>query len=624
MRFKSRTSLEARLCVLTVGTLFVLLLGLGHFAIREQTQSLVREKQRGFESIARALALSAEPIIQDDSGFVSEMLSQRLKNSNWDLRYVIIADESGQVIYARSTRAQPEKEALFGQAPWRVVRSLAGYEGVDSSQLYKVTVPVKLSDDRWGTISTGFSMARVQALVDESQSRVMLIFAIALFVGIVCSIVFARSVTNLLKSIIRGAHAVADGNLSYRVPMTRVADELSHLVEAFNYMIDTISNTHHHLVEKINTDTLTGLYNHKHFHERLETEFSRTLRHSHQLSLLFIDIDRFRDFNLQHGHDAGDAALAELGDIIRQTVRDIDICARYGGEQFAIALPESDQRAAIATAERIHQTVQEHIFPVDAGSGCLTVSIGVATAPAHAADIDGLLVAVDVAIHRAKAEGGDKVIGYRPDAPSYPAVDPCNLYTILHTGETDSVASIASSIDTKHGFPEGHSKAVAELAASIALKMNLPDSDISATYLAGLLRDIGQIAVPDEILLKGKALTSKERRTISLHPKLGHSILEKSQHLKMVLPGVLHHHERYDGTGYPDGLAGADIPRIGRILAVADAYQSMIAGRPHRKKSTPEEAAAEITRLSATQFDPEVVQAFKTVLTGLEKKQEAA
>jgi len=607
MKLGSRTSFEARICVLMVGTLFLVLLGVGQFAIREQTTSIVRERQESFDAIARALALSTEPLVAEGDRRVADLFSEKLRNQSWDLRYVVISDDKGRAVYARSAGKQAAEGRFLGEQHWRAVRNVLGYTGVDASKLYKVTIPAQIGGGKWGTFTAGFSMARTRALVDETQSRILLSFAIAMMVGIACAIAFAKSVASLLRAIIRGVRAVAAGNLSYRVPQTRIADELTHLAEAFNYMIDALSNTQEHLLMSCNTDLLTGLYNHRHFHEVFEVEFSRTLRHSRRLSLLMIDIDRFGDYNQRFGHAAGDAVLKELAAIVKTTLRETDVCARYAGDVIVAMLPETDSKEAMIAAERLREAVSSHTF--EQGQP-FTISIGVATAPDSAAESKALLAAADAALRQAKVRGRSSIAQYEADGKGQQSLDPHRLYGMIHAGDVNDLEALAQDIDERHNLPRGHSRAVAELAAEIARRMNLAEDQVKATWLAGLLRDIGQIAVPDEILRKKQPLTDEERAIIASHPRLGQCILEKARRLQPVLPGILHHHERYDGGGYPDGLAGEDIPLMARILAVADSYRSMLISRPHRDEMTISEARDEISRGSGTQFDPAVVEAF--------------
>lgn len=607
-----------------LGILFTLLMGVGHFAIKEQTELMMNERHRSLEAVTRALALSAEPLITDTNNLTSSQLSQRIKNTDWDLRYLVIADESGQTLYAESSNMPPEEQPLSGEVSWRAIRTLLGYEGTDATSLYKATAAVRLSDDRWGTLTAGYSTARTGSLVNETHSRLMLVFALAMIVGVVCCIAFARSVTTPLRSVIRGAQAVSDGNLAYRVRPSRSIDEIAHLIEAFNLMINKISDTHQRLVEQVNTDSLTGLYSHRHFQERLKVEISRALRYNHPLSLLLINPDRFKAYNEEHGHAAGDAMLAEIGALLSRTFRDTDICVRYSGVEFAVLLPESDQEAARLAAERVRKLIEDISFDLGGASLSPTVSIGTASINQHTSDARGLEIAAGIALHRAKAEGGNKAVSYQSDSPAYPVVDPHQLYSLLNTGDMSNVEALADAIDCKHLFPAGHSRVVADLAVSISQKLGRPETETAATFLAGMLRDIGQIAIPDVILTKDGPLTDEERKIIATHPLLGQSILEKSKYLQSVLPGVVHHHERYDGSGYPMGLAAHDIPMMARVLSVADAYRAMVTARPHRGSMTPEEARKEIARCSKSQFDPAVVKAFLEIFAETEEQKEAA
>jgi diguanylate cyclase (GGDEF)-like protein/putative nucleotidyltransferase with HDIG domain len=348
------------------------------------------------------------------------------------------------------------------------------------------------------------------------------------------------------------------------------------------------------------TDPLTGLGNHRHFHERLERE----LQHAHErnlpLTLCFIDVDDFKRINDRFGHPAGDRVLSQLAARLRQTGE----AFRLGGDEFALLLPGYGESAALTAAssvvERISAMDLEQVGPV-------TVSAGVAISPQHAAERDELIRLADSALYWAKEYGKNRVRAYRPDV-----IELAELKRLAsgpdRAARFRAAASLARAVDARDVYTGSHSQRVAELAARTARRLGLPDEEVELTRLAGSLHDLGKLAIPEEILRKPGPLTEPERIVLERHPQIGFRMLE-SLGVDPVADWVLHHHERWDGSGYPDGLSGEQIPLGARIIFVADAYDAMISERVYRRRVSPEEAIAELGRCAGTQFDPDVVAA---------------
>jgi diguanylate cyclase (GGDEF)-like protein/putative nucleotidyltransferase with HDIG domain len=353
------------------------------------------------------------------------------------------------------------------------------------------------------------------------------------------------------------------------------------------------------------TDPLTGLGNHRHFHERLERE----LRHAHErrlpLTLCLVDVDDFKRINDRFGHPAGDRVLERIATRLRQTGE----AFRLGGDEFALLLPGYDEHAALTAAasvvERISALQLDQI-------GCVTVSAGVATSPAHAGERDELIRLADSALYWAKEYGKNRVRGYRPDV-----IELAELKRLAsgpdRAARFRAAASLARAVDARDAYTGSHSQRVAELAARTARRLGLPDEDVELTRLAASLHDLGKLAIPEEILRKPGPLTEPERMVLERHPQIGFRMLE-SLGVDPVADWVLHHHERWDGTGYPDRLPGARIPLGARIIFVADAYDAMTSERVYRRRVASEQAIAELQRCAGSQFDPDVVDAFAAEL----------
>ena len=349
------------------------------------------------------------------------------------------------------------------------------------------------------------------------------------------------------------------------------------------------------------TDPLTGLGNHRHFHERLERE----LRHAHEkrlpLTLCLVDVDDFKRINDRFGHPAGDRVLSQVASRLRQTGE----AFRLGGDEFALLLPGYDENAALTAAtsvvDRISTLELDQLGPV-------TVSAGVATSPVHADDRDELIRLADSALYWAKEYGKNRVRAYRPDV-----IELAELKRLAsgpdRAARFRAAASLARAVDARDVYTGSHSQRVADLAARTARRLGLPDEEVELTRLAASLHDLGKLAIPEEILRKPGPLTGPERMVLERHPQIGFRMLE-SLGVDPVAAWVLHHHERWDGSGYPDGLPGESIPLGARIIFVADAYDAMTSERVYRRRVTPNEAIAELQRCAGSQFDPEIVDAF--------------
>jgi diguanylate cyclase (GGDEF)-like protein/putative nucleotidyltransferase with HDIG domain len=353
------------------------------------------------------------------------------------------------------------------------------------------------------------------------------------------------------------------------------------------------------------TDPLTGLGNHRHFHERLEKELRNAQEKRLPLTLCLIDVDDFKRVNDRFGHPAGDRVLSRVASRLRQTGE----AFRLGGDEFALLLPGYDENSALTAAasivERIAALQLDQI-------GSVTVSVGVAASPAHAADRDELIRLADSALYWAKEYGKNRVRAYRPDV-----IELAELKRLAsgpdRAARFRAAASLARAVDARDVYTGSHSQRVADLAARTARRLGLPDEDVELTRLAASLHDLGKLAIPEEILRKPGPLTEPERMVLERHPQIGFRMLE-SLGVDPVAEWVLHHHERWDGSGYPDGLPGDRIPLGARIIFVADAFDAMTSERVYRRRVLPEQAVAELRRCAGTQFDPEIVDAFAAEL----------
>jgi diguanylate cyclase (GGDEF)-like protein/putative nucleotidyltransferase with HDIG domain len=360
------------------------------------------------------------------------------------------------------------------------------------------------------------------------------------------------------------------------------------------------------------TDGLTRLYNHRYMHECLDKEIARNTRFGATFALIMIDIDFFKTYNDTYGHLAGDDVLASIARCIQSSIRNIDQAFRYGGEEFAVMLPETSTQGAYVVAERIREKIQERTFK---GRASVTASLGVASWPTDGMTKEELLASADKALYTAKETGRNRTCGPYDSRSQV-------LMEVESDSETQRIAigmifALAATVDAKDHYTYGHSRKVSQYAVAMAQAMNLPPEKIAVIRTAGLLHDIGKIGIPDSILNKDGALDDQEWQQIKAHPTMGVEILRYVVELANALPIILNHHEHYDGSGYPSGTKGQDIPFEARLLSVADAYDAMTSLRPYHNQRSTQEAIEELKRCAGTTFDPELVEIFCKTLQSM-------
>lgn len=360
--------------------------------------------------------------------------------------------------------------------------------------------------------------------------------------------------------------------------------------------------------QRANTDELTGLFNHRYFHTRVEEEIARCSRFGDIFSLIIMDMDLFKHYNDVHGHLAGDEVLAQFGKVISQSSRTVDICFRYGGDEFAVILPGTPLEGATKVAERIREGLEAR---TDMKGVLQTASFGIASWPTDGVMREEIIRAADAALYYAKQTGGNRVcwaceVALADVLQTDIAGALQNRNVILNT-----IYALAATVDAKDHHTYGHSKKVAGYAADIAGALGYDKEGIERIRAGALLHDIGKIGISDAVLTKREELSADDWELIRAHPGLGVSIIKNIDNLSNCLAAVQYHHERYDGAGYPSGLKGQNIPLDARILAVADCYDAMTSYRPYRSyKAATEQALEELRRGAGTQFDPEIVEVF--------------
>jgi diguanylate cyclase (GGDEF)-like protein/putative nucleotidyltransferase with HDIG domain len=352
------------------------------------------------------------------------------------------------------------------------------------------------------------------------------------------------------------------------------------------------------------TDPLTGLGNHRSFHERLQRELALADQQGQTLALCLVDLDDFKAINDHYGHPTGDLVLGQVASRLRQGGESF----RLGGDEFAVLLPRHDERQAAAVARSIVERIAGlHVE----GVGPVTVSAGVASYPVQGAGRDELIRLADSALYWAKEEGKNRARTYETES-----LLRANLEQLAESPDRAAryraAASLAKAVDARDAYTGSHSERVGDFAARIARRLGEDEAAVELIRLGGSLHDLGKLAIPEEVLRKPGTLTDGERLVLERHVQIGYQMLE-SLGVDPVAEWVLHHHERWDGAGYPDRLAGEQIPLGARIIFVADAYDAMTSGDKRgyaRAALSPSDAIAELIRCSGTQFDPAIVEAF--------------
>ena len=360
------------------------------------------------------------------------------------------------------------------------------------------------------------------------------------------------------------------------------------------------------------TDGLTKLYNHRYFHEILGDYVHN--KRCDVFSLAIIDVDLFKIYNDLYGHSAGDKALAKISEVLRQTTRSEDIIARYGGEEFAIIFPHIEGAESLKAIETIRRAVENSFFSSNQINEFLTISVGVASYPKDGKTTEEILECADSAMYIAKRSGRNQCVLYASTGgKSSVNSDEKEIESIqdsIKSAYFSAIYALAATIDAKDHYTYGHSENVARYAVALAQAAGFDSEKVETVRNAGLLHDIGKIGIPERILTKMESLLLEEYEIMKRHVDISISIIKHVPSLIKVIPAIMSHHERYDGTGYPRGMKGENIPIEGRCLCIVDAFDAMTTDRPYRKALEIEAALHEIRKHKGTQFDPDLADIF--------------
>jgi len=409
---------------------------------------------------------------------------------------------------------------------------------------------------------------------------------------------------------------------------------------------------------------MTGLKTHRFFMEALSAEWKRSTRAGRSFSLVLLDLDRFKFVNDFYGHLDGDLVLQRVANILETNCRRSDVVARYGGDEFIILMPETDSEQCHQLATKLRSWICSDPVLRDKN---VTSSIGVATFPLNGSTPQELIQVADASMYLSKHQGGNAVSTAdqfssrdsrqwkRDVLDAYLGVTLKRLFATgpdafveIHSrieqfakslAETvsavkrpnesgaekapqkwpfeplppvviDTLTSLALAVDAKDQFTQGHSHKVSSYAVLIAEAIGLKASEIEEVRLGGMLHDVGKVGIMESILNKNGPLNPDEWEAMKRHVEYGAKLLEPLRGTDRIRAMVAHHHEFFDGSGYPDGLAGNQIPLGARIVAIADAYDTITSERTYKKARTPEEAFLELDRCGNAQFDPDLVKTF--------------
>ncbi len=372
-------------------------------------------------------------------------------------------------------------------------------------------------------------------------------------------------------------------------------------------ILEVEKTTTDRLAAMLNEDSLTGLGNYRFFRERLALAVAQATREQTPLSLLLLDVDGFKLYNDTYGHTRGDMLLQELARLFRKEIPAGAVLARYGSDEFAVILPGASLQEANKTAQRLCQAVDQYPFPAEITRlfNKLTVSVGVANYPYHAQKAQELLEAADEALYSCKTTGGNRVQNYHAILERL-----CKTVDDRDRELTSSLRTLMTVVNAKDRYTYGHSDRVSYYAKMVGLRMGLSLQELRLLEFGAFLHDLGKLEIPREVLNHHGPLSPVEWEMMRKHPAWGAEMLKPIAMLEPIIPMVLHHHENYDGSGYPAGLKGKKIPLFARILRVVDSYDAMTTNRPYHRLLSKEQALKEIERQRGLHYDPLVAEIF--------------
>ncbi len=353
--------------------------------------------------------------------------------------------------------------------------------------------------------------------------------------------------------------------------------------------------------ERADRDPLTGLINHRAFQKQFEQEAFRVQQEDTEIAVVVLDLDNFKFFNDCYGHAVGDEVLQMVAQRLQTVCDTFDTIARFGGDEFALLLPDSGHTPITEVEARLWADLGDLSF-LPGGQGTaipITVSVGAALFTQVSPDRHEVLRQADERLLRAKTGGATEMEAQQ-----------VRLSALRRVQGFSMLDALVTAVDNKDRYTRRHSEDVMTYSLLIARTLGMSEDEQHTVAVAALLHDVGKIGVPDAILRKPGKLTEEEFETVQQHPMMGAIMVGAVPGLEETLDAVRHHHERWDGNGYPFGLTGEETPLVARLMAVADAYSAMTTDRPYRKGMEQAKALSILDAGSGTQWDPACVQAF--------------
>lgn len=500
----------------------------------------------------------------------------------------------------------------------RDVKSQTAVKDFDAAVAKDVDEPAKKLSE-----SVARRGVEAQSSINDAIYRSMIligaVLAAAMLLAGALAMIVPRSFMGRLDHLRGVAHRLAGGELAARADqgLATREDEIGDLISDFNLMAmglqqqdaelrtvqEQLRITLQQEQERATRDPLTGLRNHRYFQDSLHTEIERCRRTGGVVTIAMLDLDNFKQVNDRFGHSEGDAVLRRATKGISDNLRPYDLACRLGGEEFGIIFPEATAEQALNVLDRI----AAHILPLGPNGERLSFSGGLTTWPTHAESQSDLFQRADEASYTAKMNGKAQSVIYDPAK-----VSSMNSEDRTKQRSRDAMLTTAttlvSAVDQKDPYTRHHSELVAVYAATIARAMCLDEQTVKLVYRAGLLHDVGKIGISDSILVKNGQLTHDEWVQLRMHPEFSYRILLAAE-MEPVATWTRHHHEHFDGTGYPLGLQGEHIPIGSRIILVADAFESMTSDRIYRRALGLSQAIHELRAGAGAQFDAQVVEA---------------
>jgi diguanylate cyclase (GGDEF)-like protein len=395
------------------------------------------------------------------------------------------------------------------------------------------------------------------------------------------------------------------------------------------------------------TDGLTGIKTRRFFWEALSAEWKRASRSGRPFSVVLIDLDKFKEVNDTMGHFEGDLVLARVGRLLEQKSRQSNVVARYGGDEFIVLMPETGSEQAQVLAERLRQWL---VSDPMLNEHHITGSFGVASFPMHGFSIEDIIRVADAGMYVSKRSGGNSVstaqefvegqdfARQRSQISAYiegflqrEHTGPEHLEELSTTlfklcgGHEDcnvpvlkeAIESLSRAAESRELQTAGHGDLVARYTEVIARALGLSSEETADLVYAARVHDVGKIFIPERVLNKTGPLSDDEFQQVRMHAHVGAEIVGTIPHSSMMREGIEHHHQRFDGSGYPDGLRGEEIPLWARIIGLTDAYANMVTEQSFAAARTPEQALDELSKMSGTRFDGMLV---RLLLRGLKSE----